>query len=88
MKKRFYVTQMKTTMLNNQGSREEYVNLFSFEEAVKHHWIDSNGNRIWVVPPEEEFSITAVYGFDNINEAINFYVALTENQVGIVVHAN
>lgn len=84
--KNFYVVQLKTTVMNNEGKREEFVNLLTFEEAVKKKWIDKNGNRVWVVSPEDErVTITAVYGFNLLEKAILFYDILCNNQIGMKV---
>ena len=79
-RKKYYVVSMRLF------KKEAYVNLFDFNEAVKRRWIDENGNRIWVVSPEEEKSITSVFGFDDLDKAIEFYECLM-SEVGMKVYA-
>ena len=82
-----YVTMMRTSVCSLDNRVEEYVNIFSGEEALKHNWIATDGSRVWVVPPKDEFSHTFVWGFDNDSEAIAFYEALTTKELGMEVHA-
>ncbi len=58
---------------------EMYIFIYTFDEAKKNNWIDENGNRIWVLPPEEEKSPTYVFGFDILDMAIDFYTTLERN---------
>ena len=67
---------------------EDFISIFDFEGAVKANWIDENGNRVWVVPANEETSITAVYGFDDLDKAVEFYDALVHAVVGIKANEN
>lgn len=76
--KRFYVIKVR-------NCEEEYVHFLNFKEAVKNKWIDENGNRIWISPPDEELSTTSVYGFDDLRKAMEFYDTLVNNQIGMKV---
>lgn len=82
MKYKYYVVNVRF------NREEDFVNIFDFEDAVKLRWIDKNGNRIWVVPPEEEKSITSVYGFNSLDKAVAFYDALAHAEIGIKVTEN
>lgn len=62
---------------------EDIISIDSFDDAVKKGWIDENGNRIWVVPPVDEFTTTFVWGFNSLDLAVPFYEALQHNEVGI-----
>lgn len=64
---------------------KRYVMLYDFNEAVKSRWVDINGNRVWIVPAEEETSPDFVYGFNDLDEAINFYNILSHNEIGVKV---
>ena len=84
--KKYYVVKIRTTC---NDKAEETVFLFDKEEALKNNWINSEGNRIWVEPPEEErtrTSVTSVYGFDDLNKATEFWTMLSENQIGMTVY--
>lgn len=62
---------------------EDVISIFEKEEAIKRGWIAENGDRVWVVPPQEEKTITFVWGFVNIDAAITFYECLQKNELGI-----
>lgn len=76
--KKYYVVKVRYV-------GEECVFLFTAEEAKEKRWIDDNGNRIWVVPPKEERTYTGVYGFDDLDKAVEFYDILVNNQIGMKV---
>lgn len=82
MKYKYYVVNVRFM------KSEDFVNIFDFEEAIKRGWIDENGNRIWIVPANEEKSITSVYGFNDLNKAVEFYDALAHNGIGIKATEN
>ena len=84
-----YVTMMRTANCSFDGKVEEYVNIWTFEEARQHNWIDENGERVWVLPAESErYAHTFVWAFDNEDEAIAFYDALTTKELGMKVLAH
>jgi cell division septal protein FtsQ len=84
-----YVTMMRTANCSFDGKVEEYVNIWTFEEARQHNWIDENGERVWVLPAESErYAHTFVWAFDNEDEAIAFYEALTTKELGMKVLAH
>ncbi len=77
MKYKYYV------VLRRLYKTEDIISIYDFDEAVKGNWIDSNGNRVWVMPPELEKTITFVWGFDCLSTAVTFYDALAHNELGI-----
>ena len=77
MKYKYYV------VMRRLFKEKEIISIYDFDGAVKNNWIDSNGNRIWVVPPKDEATITFVWGFDSIDIAITFYESLLGNEIGI-----
>lgn len=77
MKHKYYV------VLRRFYQQKDIVSIYDFDEAVKGNWIDGNGNRVWVVPPEHEKTITFVWGFDSLSNAVLFYDALAHNELGI-----
>ena len=87
MKKAKYYVILRTYL----GKR--YIMLYDFNEAVKRNWINPEGNRIWISPegnrvwvaPIEETSPDFVYGFNDLDEAINFYNILSHNEIGVKV---
>lgn len=84
-----YVTMMRTANCSFDGKVEEYVNIWTFEEARQHNWIDEDGERVWVLPAESErYAHTFVWAFDNEDEAIAFYEALTTKELGMKVLAH
>ncbi len=84
-----YVTMMRTANCSFDGVVEEHVNIWTAAEAREHNWIDENGERVWVVPAKSEmYAHTFVWGFDNEDEAIAFYEALTTKELGMRVVAH
>lgn len=84
-----YVTMTRTASCSYDGKVEEYVNIFSRDDAIKNNWIDEDGNRIWVLPVENEaYAHTFVWEFDDIDSAVAFYEALTTKELGMKVLAN
>lgn len=77
MEYKYFVT------LQRLYQEEEHINILDREEAIKNHWIKEDGDRIWVVPPKEEKSPTYVWGFDDLDTAVNFYECLKHNELGI-----
>lgn len=74
---KYYVTLVRLF------KEKDIVNIFDYNEAIERNWIDKNGNRIWVVPTEDELSSTFVWEFDNFDDAINFAIVLSKNELGI-----
>jgi hypothetical protein len=77
MKHKYYV------VLRRYLKEKDIISIYDFNEAVKRNWIDSNGNRVWVVPTAHEFTPTFVWGFDSLSNAVLFYDALAHNELGI-----
>ena len=77
MKHKYYV------VMRRLYQQEDIISIYDFNEAVKGNWIDSNGNRVWVMPPELEKTVTFVWGFDCLSTAVVFYDALLHNELGI-----
>ncbi len=70
-------------VLRRWFQKEDLISIQDASEAIECNWIDENGNRVWVVPPEDEKTITFVWGFNDLDEAIQFYEALRLNEVGM-----
>lgn len=87
MPKQFYVVlrRVKDNVINRSFKvyDKDYVTLFDFEEARRHNWVDENGDRVWVVPAEEERIPTFVWGFDDLEQAMLFYDLMRQNELGI-----
>ena len=77
MKYKYYVVLRRLFM------EKDIISIYDFNEAVKENWINSNGNRIWVVPPKDERTATFVWGFHSLNTAVIFYESLLHNELGI-----
>lgn len=71
-------------VLRRMFQEEDIISIHDFKEAVELNWIGEDGNRIWVVPPEAETSITFVWGFYNLDKAIAFYETLQHNELGMM----
>lgn len=86
-KKAYYVVMCRVfanSAINTDGKIHDKIMIFDFAEALERNWIDENGERVWVLDPDYEGRcITFVYGFDNLTEAVNFYEALSHNELGI-----
>ena len=82
MKYKYYIVNVRYM------KAEDFVNIFDYKEAIKMGWIDAEGNRIWVVPPEEEKSITSVYGFNDLSKAVEFYDCLVHSVIGFKASEN
>lgn len=72
------------TCLENRAMQDA-ISIYDREEAIQNNWIDENGNRIWVVPSQNERSHTFVWGFIDLERAVNFYDILQKNELGICV---
>ena len=70
-------------VLRRLMKEEDVISIHSFDEAVSCNWIDGNGERVWVVPPQNEFTTTFVWGFNSLDLAIDFYDVLQKNEVGM-----
>jgi hypothetical protein len=70
-------------VLRRMFKEKDIVSIYDFDGAVKSNWIDKNGKRIWVVPTKDESTITFVWGFNSIDDAIKFYETLLGNEIGI-----
>lgn len=77
MKYKYYV------VLRRLFQTEDIISIHDFDEAVEMHWIDRKGNRIWMVPADEETTITFVWGFNSASIAVMFYESLLHNELGI-----
>lgn len=62
--------------------REDVVSLYDEHEAIKRGWVNKNGERVWAVPTEKEFTPTFVWKFDDIDHAIVFF-ELIRSEIGI-----
>lgn len=82
-----FVVLVRSCCFSSTKESEDYVHILSREEAIKNGWIDSDGERVWVVPPKNEYSHTFVWGFKDENNAIAFYENLTSKELGIKVNA-
>lgn len=80
MKYNYYVIQMRRV-----NDSHNYVGILDFDEAVNGKWIDSAGKRIWnrfedhtdsFNPARAHGAHTFVYGFNSLDDAINFYDSL------------
>lgn len=63
----------------------ERISIYDRAEALAGNWIAEDGNRIWVVPNQEERMYTFVWGFPDMDKAIDFYEVLKKNELGIRV---
>lgn len=86
-KKAYYVVMRRLfadSAINFMNEIQDQIFIYDFAEALEANWIDENGDRIWVVDPDYEGRcITFVYGFDDLTKAINFYEALSLNELGM-----
>lgn len=93
IKKFAYYVVLRRIMAESSinGSKEVYdaVQIYDFSDAVNANWIDENGNRVWIFGANEERRcVSFVYGFDDIDEAINFCEAIQKNEIGIQTKAH
>lgn len=53
----------------------DMISVYDRDEAVDRKWIDPDtGSRIWVVPADlEQYTITMVFEFDSLDEAVKFH---------------
>lgn len=65
---------------------EDRVFIFDKEEAVRHRWVNEAGERIWVVPVDEEHTHTFVWGFPTYEQAEVVYDSLL-TEIGIACRA-
>ena len=72
-------------VLRRMFRKYEVISIYDRAEAMCHNWIDQNGNRVWVVPAEEEFTPTFVWGFSDLDQAVRFYEILRTAEIGIPV---
>ena len=72
-------------VLRRYMKEEDLISIYSFEEAVKGNWITEEGDRVWVVPPEHEYTATFVWGFEDLDVAVMFYESLRAQELGIKV---
>lgn len=63
--------------------KEDIVSLYDEPEAIKRGWVDQNGNRVWVVALDEEYTPTFMWKFSDLDEAIMFYELLRTSDFGV-----
>lgn len=84
---KYYVVMtriFKDSAINTLNVAHDEIMIFDFQEALKHRWINENGERIWIFEPDSEGRcITFVYEFDDLEQAIVFYETLSKNELDI-----
>ena len=70
-------------VLRRLFQEKEVISIYDKEEAIAGNWIQADGERVWVVPPTEEKTITFVWAFNDLDVAVMFYECLQHNELGI-----
>ena len=71
---KYYVVMtriFKDSAINTLNVAHDEIMIFDFQEALKHRWINENGERIWI------------FEFDDLEQAIVFYETLSKNELDI-----
>lgn len=83
----YFVVLRRTALKNIDNNKEmmELISIYDRAEALAGNWIDEDGSRVWIVPSQEERMYTFVWGFLDMDSAIEFYEVLKKNELGIRV---
>ena len=84
-KKYDYYVVFRRVFYNQYHRGEDIINLYTFDEAVENQWVDKDGKRIWYwgQNASNEVHPTFVFGFDNLDEAVQFADNLKQREIGI-----